>query len=293
MDGATRTVGTRRSRGGILLAIGALGCALASSRSAEAACDGGEAELNEAIGAALGAWTSANRAVYTRARVQVEACLNETREVLAPETVAAWFRFHAVDTLFQRKDVPGARLALAASNAVAPDFAWDQSVLAGNSDLPPMIADAKALPAGEPVALAQDEGLRTYVNGQASEVRPALLPVLLQVEAPSIGVLQTRVLAPGEDWAPTETPGYALARAAWTRRQERGRRAVRAGGALLGSALVVGGGATVGGLLLAGQTEAPESLTRGVVLATVGQVGAGVLAGAGLATLSVGVGMRW
>ncbi|HQW36922.1 MAG TPA: hypothetical protein PKY60_15895, partial [Thermoflexales bacterium] len=41
------------------------------------------------------------------------------------------------------------RLALAASHAVDPDFAWDGSVLATNSDLPPMIEEAKALSPGD------------------------------------------------------------------------------------------------------------------------------------------------
>ena len=52
----------------VLTFLGALG----TSAPTQAACDGGEAELSEAIGAALGAWSSASRVVYPKARAQVE-----------------------------------------------------------------------------------------------------------------------------------------------------------------------------------------------------------------------------
>ena len=267
--------------------------ALAYGSPARAACDGGEAELNEAIGAALGAWSSANRVIYTRARAEVEDCLTQTRDVLSPETVAAWFRFLAVDTLFQKKDMAGARLALAASHAVDPDFAWERSILASNSDLPPMIDEAKALPPGDLVPLAQDPALRTLVNGRPDEQRPDLLPVLLQVESPSIGVLQTRVLAPGEDWSPEQTPGFDLARASWERRQRASTRALKVGGGLIGAAALVGGGAAIGGSIARERASSSQAKEDVLVMSVGGQIGAGVLAGAGLMAGAVGVGMRW
>ncbi len=292
MRSATTTMGTGSSilRGAllVLMVCGALG-----ARPAVAACDGGEAELTEAIGAALGAWSSANRAVYTRARASAEACVQSTRDVLAPETVAAWFRFQAVDVLFQKRDVAAARLMLAASHQVDPDFAWDGSVLASNPDLPPMIEEAKALAAGDLVPIAQDQALRTYVNGRAATERPVLVPVLLQVESPGVGVLVTRVLGPGEDWKPAEVPGYDLAQSAWERRQRSSGVAIKTGGALLLSAGLVSGGAALGSALIRRDSEDPEVVLNGIMLGVGGQIGAAVLAGAGLTSLTVGVRMRW
>ena len=272
----------------VLTLLGAL-----SARPAMAACDGGEAELTEAIGAALGAWSSANRAVYTRARAQVEACVEGTRDVLAPETVAAWFRFQAVDVLFQKRDVAGARLMLAASHAVDPDFSWEGSVLVSNPDLPPMIEEAFALPAGDPAPVAQDRTLRTYINGRPAVERPALVPVLLQVESPAVGVLITRVLGPGEDWTPEDVPGYDLAQAAWVRRQRSAKLAFKAGGGLLVGAGLVSGGAIVGSHLIRDGSEDPDVVLDGIMLGVGGQIGAAVLAGAGLTSLGLGVRMRW
>ena len=293
MSSATRATGTMRSNFRCTLKVLTFLGALVGAAPARAACDGGEAELNEAIGAALGAWSSASRVVYPKARASVETCLNETRDVLGPETVAAWFRFLAVDTLFQKKDRTGARLALAASHAVDPDFAWEGSVLATNSDLPPMIEEAKALSPGDLVPIAQDPVLRTYVNGRVDDQRPVLLPVLLQVESPSIGVLQTLVLAPGQDWNPEQTPGYELARASWERRQAASKRALKVGAGLVGAAVVVGGGASLGGALARERASSSEVKEDILVFSVGGQIGAGVLAGAGLTSIAVGVGRRW
>lgn len=293
MSSAGTTTGTVRSilrRATLVLTI--LG-ALVNANPAAAACDGGEAELTEAIGAALGAWSSANRAVYTRARASAEACLEGTRDVLAPQTVAAWFRFQAVDVLFQKRDVAAARLMLAASHNVDPDFAWESSVLASNPDLPPMIEEARALPTGDLVPLAQDRALRTYINGRASEERPALVPVLLQVESPGVGVLLTRVLGPGEDWKPAEVPGYELAQSAWVRRQHSSGVLIKAGGGLLLSAGLVSGGAALGSHLIRRDSDDPDVVLNGIMVSVGGQLGAAALAGAGLTTLTIGVRMRW
>lgn len=293
MSSAGTTTGTMRSicrRAAMVLTI--LG-ALMKASPAAAACDGGEAELNEAIGAALGAWSSANRAVYTRARAVVEACVKDTRDVLAPETVAAWFRFEAVDVLFQKRDVAAARLMLAASHNVDPDFAWDGSVLASNPDLPPMIEEAKALATGDPVPLAQDRALRTYINGRPAEERPVLVPVLLQVESPGVGVLLTRVLGPGEGWKPAEVPGYELAQSAWARRQRSSTVLVKTGGGLLLSAGLVSGGAALGSYLIRRDSDDPDVVYNGIMVGVGGQLGAVALAGAGLTSLTLGVRMRW
>ena len=293
MSCETTTTGTMRSRlhrtAAVLTVLGAL----VAAPQAQAACDGGEAELNEAIGAALGAWTSANRPVYTKARAVVEGCLEETRDVLAPATVAAWFRFQAVDVLFTKKDVGASRLALAASHHVDPAFAWGDSVLVTNSDLPPMIEEAKALSPGDTVAIAQDEVLRTYINGRPATERPALLPVLLQVEARGVGVMLTTVLAPGQDWRPEEIPTYDLARSAWMHRQRVSTLGIKAGGGLLGTAALVGGGTILGATLIRERSEQPDALTDALMLSAGGQIGAGVLAGAGLSVLMIGVGMRF
>ena len=292
MSSARTTTGTTRSilrnLRLVLTVCGALG-----ARAATAACDGGEAELNEAIGAALGAWSSANRAVYTRAREQAEACVQDTRDVLAPATVAAWFRFQAVDVLFQKRDVAAARLMLAASHQVDPDFAWDGSVLASNPDLPPMIEEAKALPAGDLVPVARDQSLRTYVNGRAATERPVLVPVLLQVESPGVGVLLTRVLGPGEDWRPADVPGYELAQSAWERRRRSSGVAIKTGGGLLLGAGLLSGGAAVGSYLVRRDSEDPDVVLNGIMLGVGGQIGAAVLAGAGLTSLTIGIRMRW
>ena len=292
MSSATTTMGTTSSSLRRVLLVWSM-CGALGVRPAVAACDGGEAELTEAIGAALGAWSSANRAVYTRARASAEACVQSTRDVLAPETVAAWFRFQAVDVLFQKRDVAAARLMLAASHQVDPDFAWDGSVLASNPDLPPMIEEAKALSAGDLVPIAQDQALRTYVNGRAATERPVLVPVLLQVESPGVGVLATRVLGPGEDWKPAEVPGYDLAQSAWERRQRSSGVAIKTGGALLLSAGLVSGGAALGSALIRRDSEDPDVVLNGIMLGVGGQIGAAVLAGAGLTSLTVGVRMRW
>lgn len=122
---------------------------------------------------------------------------------------------------------------------------------------------------------------------------PSLVPVLLQVESPGVGVLVTRVLGPGEDWEPAEVPGYDLAQSAWERRQRSSGVAIKTGGALLLSAGLVSGGAALGSALIRRDSEDPDVVLNGVMLGVGGQIGAGLLAGAGLTSLTMGVGMRW
>ena len=274
---------------GILLLCGAP----AARAAAAGPCDGGDAALNETIGAALGAWSSANRVVYEKARGEALRCLADTRAVLSPETIAAWFRFQAVDALYQRGDVPEARRSLAASVYVDAAFSWERSVLATNTDLPPMLVEARRLSVGAPVPLRQEDAVRTYVNGEMADVRPANLPVLLQVEAPGIGVIQTLVLSPGQDWSPDDIASYELVLSSHDHRIRYARTAMISGGALLALACVVEGGAVLGGELMRARSDAPDAARDALLLSAGGQIGAALVAGSGLTAVVVGARMRW
>ena len=266
---------------------------LAGSGAATAeACDGGDEALASALGEALGAWGSMRADTYERARSAVDACMERLNAPASPQLAASWLRYQGVDAWYRSQDAESTRDWFASAALADPAFDPAGTALDANPLTARLYAEARTRPASNIEALPQDPALRLWVNGAPTGQRPADLPVLLQIESPTLGVLQTRTLAPGQSLDLESVPSVSAARAAHSHQLELGARLMKAGAFTLSGAALVEGGLWFGLARAASHGEGDLSVTNLTRVGFLGQAAAGSLAGAGALAIGLGLSLR-
>lgn len=250
-------------------------------------------DLGDASREFYSAWKQLDAEGVSAAMAEADRALLCIDEPLAAPDVVTYFQLQGLSA-FLREDKTAARDAFRAALGVLPDYSLPSTVAAAGDDWYEMYEALRSVPDDQRTSLPTPEHGWVQVDGAKADERPAGRPWLFQQFDASGKVVQTVVVATGEDppeyavVAPAPEPELPEAPPPKTSK------ALLTGAIVSGAVGVAGlGGATMLKWrydAIPEPQEADKLIGPNIALGTLGW--AGVATGAGLATGAVVVG-RW